>query len=202
MLGNNLNTQPTKTNVPTLDANATTGTHDRTNPVTQPTEGKIAAETIKPQQIHRVKPKTQTKTQKIHELIEAGCHKVTTIAKAADCNHALVSRVLSRYNIEQDQVDGYKRNRADVLAGIQHRLIKSLTEEDIKKAPLGSRVLAAAQLYDKERLERNQSTANIATAHGITPEMQELYDRITKKAKVEGNIIDVKSGGQIEAGNG
>ena len=120
----------------------------------------MAAEKIKPQQIHRVKPKTQTKTQKIHELIEAGCHKVTTIAKAADCNHALVSRVLSRYNIEQDQVDGYKRNRADILAGLQHRIISSITDEDIQKAPMGSRVLAAAQLYDKERLERGQGSGD------------------------------------------
>ena len=136
----------------------------------------MAAEKIKPQQIHRVKPKTQTKTQKIHELIEAGCHKVTTIAKAADCNHALVSRVLSRYNIEQDQVDGYKRNRADILAGLQHRIISSITDEDIQKAPMGSRVLAAAQLYDKERLERGQGSGDKPIS--INPEQVEYTDKL------------------------
>jgi hypothetical protein len=41
-----------------------------------------------------------------------------------------------------------------VFAGLQQQILASITAEDIKKAPLGTRVLASAQLYDKEQLER------------------------------------------------
>jgi hypothetical protein len=87
------------------------------------------------------------------------------IAALADTDHTHVIKTLQRYGIERTHVEDYKGNRADVLAGLQHRLITSITDADIQKAPMGSRVLAAAQLYDKERLERGQSTSNQATIH-------------------------------------
>lgn len=90
--------------------------------------------------------------------------KLTTreIAAIAETDHSYVVQVLQRYNIEQKRVTDYKSNRADIFAGIQDRILSSITDEDIQKTPLGSRTLAVAQLYDKERLERGQSTGNLA----------------------------------------
>ena len=82
-------------------------------------------------------------------------------------------RTLARYGIEKGQVEEYKAHRADVFAGIQHRLLASCTDEDIKKAPMGSRVLAAAQLYDKERLELDKSTSNIGVLVDVIKRIQE-----------------------------
>ena len=46
----------------------------------------------------------------------------------------------------------------------------------LKKAPAGSLVLAACQLYDKERLERGQSTAN-ADMRVLSTTLQELEEQ-------------------------
>lgn len=59
----------------------------------------------------------------------------------------------------------YKEQRADILAHLQLQMLKSIDTPDIKKAPMGSRVLAACQLYDKERIERGLSTSNHAIIH-------------------------------------
>lgn len=87
------------------------------------------------------------------------------IAAIADTGHTHVLATLKRYGINQAHVRDFQKHRADILAGLQHRLLVSVTDEDIKKTPLGSRILAAAQMYDKERLERGQSTSNQAVIH-------------------------------------
>ena len=80
------------------------------------------------------------------------------IAAVAGCDHAHVHRTLKAYGIIKEKVDSYVSNRAMILAGMQHRLLASITDEDIKKSPVGSRVLAVAQLFDKEKAELGQST--------------------------------------------
>lgn len=91
---------------------------------------------------------------------------------------------MQRYGITHNLIHDYKSNRADIFAGLQHRLLQSITDEDIKKAPIGSRVLAAAQIYDKERLERGESTQNL---HQIV----DVISRI--QAQVRGDAVDKSS---------
>lgn len=85
------------------------------------------------------------------------------IAKLNDCDNTTVCKVLKEYGLQQTKVEEFKSNRADILAGIQAKLLNSINDEDIKKAPLGTRVLASCQLFDKERLERDLSTSNTAS---------------------------------------
>ena len=73
-------------------------------------------------------------------------------------------------------------NRADILAHIQMKLLSELDDDRLKKAPAGSLVLAACQLYDKERLERGMSTANLAS---LTADIASV-----KRAKVVDNSGD------------
>ncbi len=63
------------------------------------------------------------------------------------------------------ELDTYKNHRADILAGIQARLLRAVDDDRLDKTPVGSLVLAACQLYDKERLERGMSTSNMAMIH-------------------------------------
>ncbi|MDD4874059.1 MAG: hypothetical protein PHE15_03695 [Dehalococcoidales bacterium] len=139
------------------------------------------------------------RANKIIELKETNpALTVREIATLTNCDHSNVVRVLQRYGIVAQEVNEFKDHRAEVLAGLQHRLIQSITSEDIKKAPLGSRILAAAQLYDKERLETGKSTGNLAM---ITFQMP-TPDPVPEEFKVEGNVIEAQSGAQADAGNG
>ena len=60
----------------------------------------------------------------------------------------------------------YQENRADILDGIQARLAGNLLDKDkVQKATLGNVAYAMKQLNDISRLERDQSTSNVAVQH-------------------------------------
>lgn len=70
-----------------------------------------------------------------------------------------------RFNLtleDPEEVKSYRDNRADILSDFQLKLLKSIKEEDLQKAPIQSKIWCYGVLYDKERLERNLSTANVA----------------------------------------
>ena len=170
---------------------ATQRTHDIAHPE-KPEMGKT-------EQKHGKQPKSTTKSpqnlrprsaraNKIIELKETNpALTVREIATLTNCDHSNVVRVLQRYGIVAKEVKEFKDHRAEVLAGLQHKLIQSITADDIKKAPLGSRILAAAQLYDKERLETGKSTGNLAVITFQMPTPQPVPEEF----KVEGSVIDV-----------
>jgi hypothetical protein len=87
------------------------------------------------------------------------------IAQAFDVSVATINRALRDYRAAVGVVKEFKGVRGNVLADLQRRILTSITDLDIKKAPFGTKVLAFCQLFDKERLENDQSTANIATLH-------------------------------------
>jgi hypothetical protein len=90
---------------------------------------------------------------------------IPEIANAFEVSPATINRALHDYRAATGAVEEFKAVRGNVLADLQRRLLNSVTDLDIKKAPLGSKILAFCQLYDKERLENDLSTANIATLH-------------------------------------
>ena len=167
---------------------------DQTHDIAHPEKPEIA----KTEQKHGKQPKSTTKSpqnlwprsaraNKIIELKETNpALTVREIATLTNCDHSNVVRVLQRYGIVAKEVKEFKDHMAEVLAGLQHKLIQSITADDIKKAPLGSRILAAAQLYDKERLETGKSTGNLAM---ITFQMP-TPDPVPDEFKVEGSVID------------
>ena len=85
------------------------------------------------------------------------------IAAAVGVNRATVAGVLAKYHINKEELDSYKENQADIMVGLQHRIAKSITDEDIKKAGLQSRLTAFGIIFDKFRIQTGQSTANIAS---------------------------------------
>jgi IS30 family transposase len=91
------------------------------------------------------------------------------IAALANTDHSHVIKTLQRYGIEREHVDNYKRTRADILAGMQDRILNSITDEDIQKSPMGSRILAVA-----ERLQNDLSTQNLASVHSDVAAMKAL----------------------------
>jgi len=84
-----------------------------------------------------------------------------------------VHEVLHRYIPEELNPKVFREKRGDILAAKQEQVLLSLTEDDIKSIPPGSRATTFGILYDKERLERDLSTANVAYAD-ITKSLAEL----------------------------
>lgn len=117
------------------------------------------------------------------EKIVATCNnhpKLSTrqVAKICDTDHAYVVQVMQRYNIARQETKDFQNNKVEILQGIQHRILKSITDEDIQKAPMGSRVLAVAQLIDKERLIEGLSTSNTAVIHADIEQLR--HDKHTQ----------------------
>jgi hypothetical protein len=159
-----------------------------------------AAETIKKKPgkqkdiLHALQPRSPRRKKIIELKKQNPALSTSEIGKLVDCSHVNVIHVLRRYGLAKQEVNEYKDNRADILAGLQHRLIQSITTEDIKKAPLGSRVLAAAQLYDKERLEVGKTTSNIAQVIFQMPAPKPVPDHL-KMIIEEKNSEDNNEGG-------
>ena len=104
------------------------------------------------------------------------------IARIQGCDRSNITRVLQRYGAIEQEVEDFKNHRADIFAGLQNRLISSITPDDIKKTPTGSRILAVAQLYDKERLERGLSTQNI-DSQAVSVHISQLSSELDKIKK-------------------
>lgn len=107
--------------------------------------------------------------RKTIELAQQGLSH-SEIAKIQGCDHSNITRVLQRYGVTDNYKD-YKQHRADILAGLQHRLLSSITDNDIQKTPAIQRIMAAGILYDKERLERGLSNSNVSI---ITSTIQDI----------------------------
>jgi hypothetical protein len=140
----------------------------------------MAAEKIKPYKLTQSTPKQRKILQTFTENPEKTITEIAHIAKATP---SYAWEVLQQYGINKKRVDDYIQNKADVFAGLQDRIISSITDEDIKKAPFGSRVLALAQLTDKERVERGLS-------NGDQPIMVIIRDK-PQPVQVEGKVVDI-----------
>ncbi len=68
---------------------------------------------------------------------------------------------LKRADIDHREFTDYSTDKGFSHEVLQYRLNRSLSKQDIKKMPGGSRILAICQLDDKIRLARGESTSNI-----------------------------------------
>jgi hypothetical protein len=107
------------------------------------------------------------------------------IGKLADCSHVNVLMCLRRYGIDHARMEDYKANRADVLAGLQERILGTITDADIQKTPAIQRITASAILYDKERLERGQANT-ISTIQAVTLDVKSTLDDL-RAARLSAN---------------
>ena len=99
------------------------------------------------------------------------------IARLQGCDRSNISKVLQRYGVEERRVNKYKEYRADILAGLQDRLLSSIPDSDIQKSGMYTRVVSAGILYDKERLERGQATSvNINVLVDLAEAIRSLDD--------------------------
>ena len=107
------------------------------------------------------------------------------IAKYYNIPKATIQQRLKPYfGKDSINIPAFKTHRADLFAGQQARVLQSISDADIKKASLRDKVISAGVLYDKERLERGESTENVSVS------IQGLLDR-TKAAGITVEAVPV-----------
>jgi hypothetical protein len=97
------------------------------------------------------------------------------IGKLFGCSRQAVHQALKPY-VDTDGLDleVWKEKRADILASKQATALQALDAEDIKKASPKDKALIFGILYDKERLERGQSTSNVSVLFQVSEEAENL----------------------------
>ena len=113
--------------------------------------------------VSQVKPTSRLNltTHQMVELRKLGWTN-TQISKVAGITDVAVYYRLKRWSVTCADVDTFKSNRAEILTGLQERFVNSISDNDLARTPVGSRIQAVSQLHNMERLERGQSTANVA----------------------------------------
>jgi len=127
----------------------------------------------------------------------------TEIARLLGCSVPRVSNMLKPHKQALASLETYKTRRADVLCLLGRELLYSLTPDQIKAMAPASRITAAAILYDKERLERGQSTANVEYSafdkeiKTLDAEIVELESRLADSGRLPAPSADYpeESGG-------
>ena len=140
----------------------------------------MAAEKIKPDPItkptSKYAPKNATKT--IITMATNTDASATEIAKTANVSTQAVYQTLERHGISYKRLESYKNNRADILAGMQTKILKHIDEARLKKASAFQLIGSLGLLYDKERLERGQGSGDkpmliiVQRVSGATPPLQ------------------------------
>ena len=70
----------------------------------------------------------------------------------------------------------YKQSRADILSEVQRKILTNLDDATIKSLVERRGLVDFGILYDKERLERGQSTENVAIAMQAIQAIRDLPD--------------------------
>jgi hypothetical protein len=135
--------------------------------------------TRKPAPVKIRRPRPGTKSEAILTLAATTPATPPEIANRLHIPRQTVHHALKRYGIEPNRLDSFKKHRADVFADLQDRILSSVTTEDIQKTPAIQRITGAAILYDKERLERGQSTSNQAVIHADIAALRGAADDVS-----------------------
>lgn len=88
-------------------------------------------------------------------------HNIVKTAKILQCSKQNISQRLMTAHIDINEYKDFKEIKDVRYEVLQARLVNSIDAVSIKKAPLGSKVLAICQLEDKIRVIRGQSTGKL-----------------------------------------
>lgn len=105
--------------------------------------------------------KVKTPTKKLLELRRRGLSH-QEIGTLTGLTKQSVWERLKGTGLDDLDLAGFRERRLDLLDSQQAMLLASIDQEIIEKASLLQRVTALGILYDKARLERGLSTANLA----------------------------------------
>lgn len=94
----------------------------------------------------------------------------TEIADRLGVTRVAVNRAIAKLDpalTKVRDVAKFKADKADILAELQMMFMEYITPEKLKRASLSQIIMAIGTMYDKERMERGQSTENVAVMHDV-----------------------------------
>ena len=128
-----------------------------------------------------VKKISDDKKVAVKSLVDAGMsyQKVSEIVGVANGS---ITNIVREFESNREIVEYYKKNRADLLAYDQIKYRSHITEEKLEKASARDLEIMRGVCYDKERLEKGQSTENVSVIIEYIRELkkkkaQELFDQ-------------------------
>ena len=119
--------------------------------------------------------------EKVFDLMVNHNHSQSDVARILGCSKQNINKLIQRYFPELQALRGYKKHRGDILASFQAKILSKIDNAIIDKANLRDKITAMAILYDKERLERGQSTQNIS--------VRQLVDKYKTIEQAEAEIL-------------
>lgn len=132
--------------------------------------------TEKPERRNKRGPTSVVDLNKTLSLIKSG-FTYEEIGKLFGVGATTVLHQVQTYINDGINLDFFKQHRADIFASKQAQILKSLSQKKIEKATAYQLTGMMGILYDKERLERGQSTQNIAYAD-MSREMKDMDKEI------------------------
>lgn len=109
------------------------------------------------------------------------------IGKIVGCDPSNVFYRLQRIDMEGTGL--FEKNRANFFRSLQLRFLQTINDEDIKKAPIQTRVWAASVLYDKEKIETGKIGEQLDyNAMPVTQVTQNIQVNIGKLSAIVGKL--------------
>ena len=98
------------------------------------------------------------------------------VGKVVGMTKQAVHLRLKRYNIDPNELAEFKRQKPDILDAAQAKMVEAILDPDvISKANLLQRATTFAILFDKHRLQTNQSTSNLAVSGSLSQLRQRAH---------------------------
>jgi len=151
----------------------------------------------------KAKPRANRGTDiKAVAAMAAGGLQVTEIARQFGCSHSNISQILRRYNLKKNHIDTFKEHRADIFAGIQDKVLSSISLADIKKASLKDKTILLGTVFDKEQVltghgaGQNTIGVMVSIACKVGEKTGERVSQVAvevRSGQQSGQIIDVNS---------
>ena len=116
------------------------------------------------------------------------------IAKILNCERSNITKRRLDAGLYSADLKRFKDNRAEILAGLQSRVVNQLTDAKLEKASAYQLIGMLALLFDKERAERGkdiQALVGLAEVLGSLHKLRKVVEDTNKQGSNEPDIIDV-----------
>ena len=117
------------------------------------------------------KPIANDKKARIRAMVDVG-YPYRKVSKIEDVSLFSISKIIKEWETNKDLVEAYKKHRADILTHDQMTYRSFITPAKLEKASAKDLELMRCMAYDKERLERGQSTENVSVLVAALDDLQ------------------------------
>lgn len=136
-------------------------------------------------------PRPKIDIQKALKLRLQNKLSFSEIAIQLGCTKQGVQQALSRFNsllIEPEELEAFEESKPQILSSLEMRLLqKFVDEETLQKASLNNAAYAYSQIFQANRLTRNQSTENVNVLQ-INADLEHIQRRKSEILKQLGSV--------------